>query len=469
MKTFYRFPLLLMSIATLFLASCGEMKNNVNGVDVIADDDTYVAVGDFTSDSPMFKNPLTGRTVAVDLNDNTADMTLYNFELNGAVMNILVKGLNQATPSETSCVISNDNVEIIPIVKMADKDVLFNNCPLTYVNGTIDTKEQMMYIEFTLAYNNPLLQQNMNINVVFNGKLVERSKIDDVIPEEAKKTVDYEKEFAAKGVLDVDGRIIPDNKLRVAIDKDDMKANLYLATLSLDNGKSFVTLQAQDLNVTETSKGFNFDAETAVPILETGGQSIYYPYCEFRNVHGVIDEVAETMQISLVFVYVDSKTNEKHEYAATFFGKLVDPDEPDDVQQVIYNHDFLASGLFSVDYEDFSIDNRIVGVDINGATADITFYAFSYGDQIPEINVKTSGLNLEKTAEGYALSIDKVMPMVQTTAGNVEFKDAVFTDMQGTVNTGNKTMSIRFTIVYTDPNTLAVTEIHAEYAGMLTD
>lgn len=458
-----------MSIATLFLASCGEMKNNVNGVDVIADDDTYVAVGDFTSDSPMFKEPLTGRTVAVDLNNNTADMTLYNFELNGAVMTILVKNLGFATPTETSCAISNGNEAIVPIIKMADKDVLFNNCPLTYVSGTIDSKEKMMYIEFTIAYNNPLLQQNMDIRVVFNGKLVERSKIDDVIPEEAKKEVDYEKEFAAKGVLDVDGKIMPDNKLRVAIDKDEMKANLYLATLSLDNGNSFVTLQAQDLNVTETSKGYNLNAETAVPILETGGQSIYYPYCEFRDVQGVIDEVAETMQISLVFVYVDSKTNEKHEYAATFFGKLVDPDEPDDVQQVIYNHDYLASGLFSVDYEDFSIDNRIVGVNINGTTADVTFYAFSYGDQIPEINAKTSGLNLEKTAEGYAFSINEVMPMVQTSAGNVEFKDAVFTNMQGAINTENKTMNIRFTIVYTDPNTSAVTEIQAEYAGILAD
>ncbi|MBP5477322.1 MAG: hypothetical protein J6Y00_06535 [Paludibacteraceae bacterium] len=469
MKTFYRFPLLLMSIVTIFLASCGDMKNNVNGVDVIADDDTYVAVGDFTSDSPMFKEPLTGRTVAVDLNDQTADMTLYNFELGGAVMTILVKGLDLANTSETSCAISNGNAEIIPIVKMADKDVLYNNCPITRVNGTIDTKEKTMYVEFTIAYNNPLLQQKMDIAVVFNGKLVDRKKIDEVIPEEAKKTVDYEKEFAAKGTLNVDDKIIPDNKLRVAIDKDDMKANLYLATLSLDNGKSFVTLQAQNLNVTETSKGYDLNAETAVPILETNGQSFYYPYCEFRNVHGVIDEVAETMQINLVFVYVDPNTNEKHEYEASFFGTLVDPDEPDEVQPIIYNHDFLASGLFSVDVEDFSIENRMVGVDINGATADITFYAFSYGDQIPEINVKTVGLNLQTTAEGYTLSINEVMPMVQTSAGNVEFKDAVFKDMEGIIDTNKKSMNINFTIVYTDPNTSAVTEIHVGYEGVLMD
>ena len=470
MKTLFRFPLLLMSIATLFLASCGEMKNEANGVDVVSDDDTYVAVGDFTSESPMLKEPLTGRTVAVDVNldNHTADMTLYNFELNGAVMNILVKGLALSNPSETSCVISNGDAQIVPIVKMGDKDVLYNNCPLTYVNGTIDTKEKTMHIDFTIAYNNPLLKQNMDVSVAFNGKLVESSKINEVIPEEAKKTVDYEEEFAARGVLKVAGKVIPDNKVRVAIDKDDMKANLYLATLSLDNGNSFVTLQAQNLNVTETVKGYEFNAETAVPILEKGGQSIYYPYCEFRNVHGVIEGEAETgtMQITLVFVYVDPQTNKKDEYEASFIGSLVDPDEPDQVEQKLYNHDFLASGTFAVDVDNFSIDNRMVGVDIN--KTEITFYAFSYGDMVPELTILAEGINFQKTANGYSFTKDVVIPSVKTIGMNEKFNDARFTDMEGSIDTNNRNMDIRFTIVYTDPNTSEQSILHATYSGALT-
>lgn len=456
--------LLILSIVTLFFASCGEMKNNGNTPNIISDDNTYVAVGEFKSD--VFTLP--NRTVAVDvdLDKHVADMTFYNFSLDGKnMMNIIAKGLKLEN-TKTTCDFTIN--EVIPIIKSADKEILFQACPLMDVKGKIDVEAKTMVITLTLKYTTPF-NQTMEIPTEFNGQLLlDKKDKDNAIPEDAKKVVDYEEEYGAKGVLMVDGKIIPDNKIRIAIDKDEMKAVMYLATLSLDNGNSFVTLEAQGLNVKNVSKGYELAAETVVPSLETGSQSIYFPACTFEKVEGMINNDEKLITVNLDFVYVDPKTAVQHRYPASFIGSMIDPDEVDEpVENALYDNDFLASGLFTAD--NFEIDDRMVGVDVdmNTMTADITFYAFSYADVMPEITAKAKGLHLQKSGNVYNLSVNELTPYVQAGGEEIEFKDARFVSMLGTVDADNKTMQISFILEYTDPNTNAVSELAANYEGEL--
>ncbi|MBQ7697460.1 MAG: hypothetical protein IJT35_02635, partial [Paludibacteraceae bacterium] len=156
MKKLSSLSLLLMSIVTLFFASCGAInKNNADNPNVISDDYTYVAVGDFTS--PQMT--LTGKTVAVDvdLKNHEADMTLYNFSLDGVnTMTVVAEDLHIES-TKTTCVFTIDTV--IPIIKTGDKDILLTICPMAKVSGTIDSEAKTMVIEFTLAYINPMMQK----------------------------------------------------------------------------------------------------------------------------------------------------------------------------------------------------------------------------------------------------------------------------------------------------------------------
>ena len=468
MKNISRLSLLFLSIVTLFFASCGEMKNKVKGPDIVSDDDTYVAVGDFTS--PQFT--LQNATVAVDidLDSHTADMTFYNFtSMDGNMMNVVSKGLKLEN-TKTTATFTID--EVIPVIKMADKEVLYASCPLVKVSGTVNTEDKTMVINFTMNYTTPF-QQTMEIPVVFNGKIVEAGKEKEVIPEQAQVEVDYEEEIAANGVLKVDGKIIPKNTVRVAIDLDNMKANMYLATMSLNNGKDFITLEATDINIANTANGYELNAESVVPILETGMQIIYYPACKFENIKGTIDKKAGTMVIDLVFVYVDPETQKEDEYPATFIGKLGDPDDSDDVEQKIYTNDYLATGDFKVvlpNDDEYNVNNRMVGVDVdkNTMTANISFYAFSYGDEMPELTVLTNGLSLTDNGNGYTFSIAELSPMVQTVGETFVFEDARFLNMLGTIDTGAKTMQINFDIEYTDSNK-QITVVPASYTGKLAE
>ena len=467
MKKLSSLSLLLMSIVTILFTSCGAInKNNADNPNVISDDDTYVAVGDFTS--PQMT--LTGKTVAVDvdLKNHEADMTLYNFSLDGVnTMTVVAEDLHLES-TKTTCVFTIDTV--IPIIKTGDKDILLTICPMAKVSGTIDAEAKTMVIEFTLAYINPMMQKT-DIPVVFNGKLVEGSKAEEVIPEDAKKTVDYEAEYAAKGVLKVDGKVIPNNKVRIAIDKDDMRAVMYFATLSLDNGKNFVTLEAQDLSVAQAAQGYQISAESVIPTLETGAQSIYFPSCTFRQVDGMINTYYETIQVDLIFVYVDPQTGVTHEYPASFFGSMIDPEEVEEpVDNIMYDNDFLASGVFTADQ--YEVENRLIGVDVdmNTMTADVSFYAFTYMDDMPELTVKNHGLQLQKSGNVYTFfSNNELIPYVVAGNEEVAFEDARFVNMQGTVDADTKTMTINFTVVYTDPNTKQVYEYAANYTGVLSE
>ena len=464
MKNISRLPLLLMSIATLFFASCGEMKNNVKNPDIVSDENTYVALGDFTSE--QFTLP--GRVVAldVDFDNSKADLTLYNFSIDGEnTMDILAQGLTLTKTSNTTCTFTID--QVVPIVKLADKDVLYTSCPLVGITGKVDVEAKTMVINFTLDYTTPFMEK-MQIPVVFNGTLLEGNKKDEVV-EDAKKTINYTEEYAATGVLKVDGKIIPENVLRVGIAPDQQKAKLYLATMSLDNGKTFVTLGVEEINAIKAANGYKLEAATAVAVLETGAQSIYYTACKFQNLTGRIDKQEGIMEINVTFVYTDPETKKTHEYLASFYGTLEeDPDDAEDpVNPVLYAHNYLAIGDFNAD--EYTIGNRMVGVDLHDNTADVTFYAFSYGDQVPEITVLTSGLELQKTENGYTCFISEVTPYVQTVGQNVEFKDARFVNQEVMIDTNAKTMEIHFTIEYTDPNTSQMTALAASYYGTLAE
>lgn len=475
MKTIFRLPLLLMSIVTLFFASCGDMKNNGKNPGIVTDENTYVALGDFTSSPDRFT--MKDRIVALDVDFDhtmTADLTLYNVSLNGQNINIVAQGLALEKTTDTTFTFTIGNVT--PLVRMADKDVQFVDCPLKDVKGIVDTKNRTMDIEFTLDSKIPGM--GGAILVKFNGKLVDKEKQDQVISEQ-ENTISYEEEYAATGVLKVDDMYMPENVLRVGIDSIQGKAKLYLAKMSLDNGKKFVTLGVEEITATKTGKVYQLEAESAVAVKEEDGKTTYFTACKFENLTGRIDTEAGTMDIHVTFVYV-GPDQQTHTYDVTFKGELKD-DAQDPHTPVLCAYDFLASGDFSAREkgaeEAYSIGDRKVGVNLNkDNTADITFYAFTYEDNIDGIDInldfvaiQTKGLTLQQTGNGYTFSINETTPIVKLNdkgeATDYPFDHARFKNMQGSIDNGK--MDIHFDIEYTDPYNNRTFHLEASYSGTL--